>query len=107
MPISFGKWHVRLGKSFAAGGKCGSSSASYAKFWEVGQSFWLKLEAPHTPSPNLKLQEDESGKTGHERLPVYFLSLWMCYVHSDEQTQLGRTADDIGTGTVVFIRLTL
>lgn len=55
MPISFGKWHVRLGKSFAAGGKCGSSSASYAKFWEVGQSIWLKLEAPHTPSPNLKL----------------------------------------------------
>lgn len=56
--------------------------------------------------PNLKIQEDVSCKTGHERLLVYFLNLCICYVHSDEQTQLGRTADDIGTGTVVFIRLT-
>lgn len=59
-----------------------------------------------TPSLNLKIWEDVSCKTGQERQLVYFLNLCICYVHSDEQTQLGRTADDIGTGTVMFIRLT-
>lgn len=55
---------------------------------------------------NLKIQEDVSCKTGHEKLQVYFLNLCICYVHNDEQTQLRRIADDIGTRIVVFVRLT-
>ena len=64
------------------------------------------LKTKYTTFLNLKIQEDVSCKTGHERLQVYFLNLCICYVHSDEQTQLGRIADDIGTGIVVFVRLT-
>ena len=56
----------------------------------------------YTPSPNLNIQKDVSWKTGHERLLVYFLNLCICYVHSDEQTQLEdwtkRTMEGLSSG---------
>jgi hypothetical protein len=91
-----------IGKSSPNGGKHGAKSSALC----IVLGSWLICLVKTRSTLNLKTEEDVSCKTGHERLLVYFLSLCICYVHSDEQTQLGRTADDIGTGTVVFFRLT-